>query len=215
MSTDPFQILNSHFTVSRETFDRLKIYHDLLLKWQSKINLVSNNSIGDSWTRHFLDSLQLTKFLPPSDSIIIDVGSGSGFPGMVLSIVGIKNIHLVDSDAKKISFLQEVKRLTGAGAVIRHGRIENLEFKNCGVVMARAVSGLSTLLEQCSRFVSHETICLFPKGKNYAMEIEDAKREWRFDCDVLSSVTDESAAILRIANLQRRNDIHGKELNRS
>jgi 16S rRNA (guanine527-N7)-methyltransferase len=210
MPRDPFELLNEHFSVSRETFSRLKIYHDVLLKWQTKINLVSNDSLPDIWVRHFLDSLQLATFIPDKGQPILDFGSGSGFPGMVLAISGIKNITLIESDRKKISFLQEVARLTSTEVKIICDRAENLVIKNCGVITARAVSELSNLFQTIFQNVSHETICLFPKGKNYAKEIEGAKKEWLFNCDILPSVTDANAVLLRVSNLERRKNIHGK-----
>jgi len=204
MPRNPFSILNDHVQVSRETFTRLSIYHDLLIKWQTKINLVSADSIADSWSRHFLDSLQLKNHLPKNEKAIIDIGSGAGFPGMVLSIAGVKNVHLVESDGKKISFLQEVARLTGSDAIIHHSRVEGIKIEKVGIIIARAVSDLDQLFAYVVPHVSHETICLFPKGKNYAKEIEDAKKEWSFDCEAIPSVTDNQGAILKISNLKRR-----------
>jgi len=204
MPRDPFSLLNDHLHVSRETFERLKIYHDLLLKWQAKINLVSNDSVSDIWHRHFLDSLQLKKHLPKNEKAIIDIGSGAGFPGMVLSIIGVPHIQLVESDGKKTSFLHEVSRLTGAIVTIYQGRAEDIFIENAGVIIARAVAELKSLLLLTAPHVSHETICLFPKGKNYAKEIEDAKKEWLFDYEVLPSITDKQGVILRLSNLKRQ-----------
>jgi 16S rRNA (guanine527-N7)-methyltransferase len=211
MSPDPFSLLNSHLPVSRETFDRLKTYHDLLLTWQAKINLVSRDTIDKSWHRHFLDSLQIAKYISGVDGPILDIGTGAGFPGMVLAIYGIKNIILIESDAKKVSFLTEVARLTKTEVKIIHERAEKFHVKHSAIIMARAVSELCHLFETVFHNVSHETTCLFPKGKNYAMEIEVAKKEWHFNCDILPSVTDENAVLLRVSNLQRRKTHHGKE----
>jgi 16S rRNA (guanine527-N7)-methyltransferase len=210
MPRDPYELLNECFFVSHETFARLKIYHDLLLKWQAKINLISDDTVPTIWSRHFLDSIQLAKFIPGDEREILDVGSGAGFPGMVLSICGIKNISLIESDAKKISFLNEVARLTSTDTKIIHDRAENIFMEDVGVIMARALSELRNLFETSSQNVSHETICLFPKGKNYAMEIEDAKKEWQFNYDIFPSVTDANAVILRVSNLQRRKNNHGE-----
>lgn len=211
MSPDPFSLLNSQAPVSRETFERLKIYHDLLLKWQSKINLVGKDTIADSWSRHYLDSLQLKKYLPVSDGKILDVGTGAGFPGMVLAITGVKNIFLLDSDNKKISFLKEVSLETKTDVQIICDRSEKFSIESVSTIMSRAVANLCDLFETNIHNVSHETICLFPKGKNYASEIGDAKKEWLFDYDILPSVTDKNAVILRVSNLQRKKSVHGKQ----
>jgi 16S rRNA (guanine527-N7)-methyltransferase len=211
MSHDPFSLLNSHVAVSRETFQRLKIYHDLLLKWQSKINLVGKDTIPDSWSRHFLDSLQLKNYLMGVDGKILDVGTGAGFPGMVLAIAGVKNIFLIDSDEKKISFLKEVSRETKTDVNIICDRVENYSTDNVSIILSRAVANLCDLFETNFHNVSHETICLFPKGKNYAREIDDAKKEWSFKHDILPSVTDKNAVILRVSNLQRKKSVHGNQ----
>lgn len=210
MPPEAFLLLNRHVNVSQETFSKLVLYHDLLIKWQRRINLISNDTVDDSWSRHFLDSLQLIKYIPDNIENILDFGSGAGFPGMVLAIAGIKNIHVVESDGKKISFLREVSRVTGVNVTIHHDRIENVSIKNISVITARAFSSLDSLLKISSPFLSHETICLFPKGKNYAMEIEDAKKEWSFNCDVLPSVTDNNAVILKISNLASLKNDHRK-----
>lgn len=197
-------LLKCHVDISDEIFSRLFAYHDLLLKWQAKVNLIGSDTIEDIWNRHFLDSLQLLKLLPSTSKPILDLGSGAGFPGMVLAIAGIKNIHLVESDSKKTSFLKEVARITKTDVIIDNIRIEDMNLSDAGVVMARALADLPTLFEYIERFVSHETIYLFPKGKNYAKELQDAKLKWNFDAVAIPSVTDINAVILSISNLRRR-----------
>ena len=204
MLNDPFVLLNQFLPVSRETFDRLSTYHDLLLKWQPKINLVSSETLSDAWRRHFLDSAQIAPYLLARGGIIVDMGSGAGFPGMVAAILGVKDIHLIESDAKKISFLQEVARTTKTAVTLHHQRIEKIsEIKKADVILARACADLNQLLNYASYFVSHETTCLFHKGKNWAMEIEDAKENWSFKHQVFPSVTDREAAIIELSNVER------------
>ena len=204
MPPEPFLLLNKHHPVSRETFDRLKNYHDLLIKWQARINLVSKDSLDNIWQRHFLDSLQLIKMISLPDTVkIMDMGSGAGFPGMVLAIAGIKNMHLVESDGKKVAFLKEVARITHTDVSVHQERAEKNSLDKMNVIIARALSNVATLLSYAESNVSHETICLFPKGKNYAMELEDAKKEWSFDCEVIPSVTDSQGVILKLSNLKR------------
>lgn len=201
---DAFHLLNHCINISKPVFARLVTYHDLLLKWQKKINLISSDSLQDVWKRHFLDSLQLMKFIPEESTVIIDIGSGAGFPGMALAIAGVRNIHLVESDGKKISFLQEIKRSTGTEVELHHDRIEKISLGKADIILARACSDLDQLLGYASPHVSHETICLFPKGKNYAKELEDAKRDWSFDYKVIPSVTDNQAVILILSSIERR-----------
>ncbi|MDX1975036.1 MAG: 16S rRNA (guanine(527)-N(7))-methyltransferase RsmG [Rickettsiales bacterium] len=199
-----YQLLNERIDVSRETFDRLKLYCDLLLKWQAKINLISNDTIPDVWTRHFLDSLQLTQHISNREMTIVDMGSGAGFPALVLAICGYKNIHCIESDAKKIAFLQEVSRITKSPVTLHHGRIEAQALPVADMVCARALADLDRLLVYSEAFVSRETICLFPKGKNYANELDNAKQHWSFEHVILPSITDPEAVILKLSNIQKR-----------
>lgn len=201
---DGFEFLNRHVEVSRETFSKFLLYKDLLLKWQAKINLVGDDTIADLWGRHFLDSIQLMPLLPKTKKPIVDFGTGAGFPGMVLAIMGIPNIHLIESDQKKISFLKEAARITQADVKIHSGRVENTKIHEAGVVTARALAPLSQLLEYTFPHVSHETICLFPKGKNWDMEIKDAQTKWQFDYQTTPSITDPNAIILSISHLERK-----------
>lgn len=201
---DTFAFLTRYISIAPETFSRLVNYHDLLIKWQAKINLISNDSIQDIWKRHFLDSLQLLPLIPRTSYPIIDFGTGAGFPGMALAIAGISPMHLVESDSKKIAFLKEVARITSSNAFIHHSRIEVYKIPHTAVIMARAVADLNDLLSYAEPNVSRETICLFPKGKNYATEIADAEKLWQFDCNVIKSVTDNDGVILQLSHIQRR-----------
>lgn len=206
MEEGVFEYLNRHVSVSRETFERLMSYHNLLQKWQPRINLISNDTLANAWQRHFLDSLQLKKHIRQKNAAIIDMGSGAGFPGMVLAIAGISPIHLVESDAKKISFLKEVARITHTSVFIHHGRIETVSLPKPHLIMARALAPLEKLLHLSASRISHETICLFPKGKNYSTELKDAKKNWLFEETVFPSVTDPQGVVLMVSNIRRRDD---------
>jgi 16S rRNA (guanine527-N7)-methyltransferase len=199
-----FDYLNSHVAVSRETYHQLEIYYDLLLKWQPKINLVGPDTISHAWQRHFLDSLQLLNCMPSPAGVIVDFGSGAGFPGLVLAIAGAGEVHLIESDFRKTTFLKEVARLTGCPVVIHNERIEQCHFGKADVITSRACSSLTELLNHSTHFVSHETTCLFHKGKNYITELEDAKKHWLFDMEVIASVTDTQGVILKITNVRKR-----------
>jgi len=201
---DAFEYLNRFIDVSHETFERLFLYHELLHKWQPKINLVGPDTLKDAWSRHFLDSLQLLKLIPDLSTKMADLGSGAGFPGMALAIVGATDMHLVESDTRKISFLREVARVTSTKVEIHHCRIENCPVEKVDIIVSRACSDLDTLLSFSDRYVSHETICLFHKGKNYSKDIVDANIHWLFDYDVVPSVTDTQGVILKLAHFRKR-----------
>lgn len=198
-----FELLNKHVKVSRETCERLTLYYDLLVKWQSKVNLVGPDTIADAWKRHFLDSLQLAYFIENRDGIIVDIGTGAGFPGLVLAIAGY-DVHLIESDTKKVSFLKEVARITHTNVAIHHNRVENISIDNVSVIVSRACAPLEKLFSYSEKFVSHGTICLFHKGKNYSKDIEDANSHWQFDVAALPSVTDVEGVILKVENLRKR-----------
>jgi 16S rRNA (guanine527-N7)-methyltransferase len=207
---NPFQTLNRHVKISHEIFDRLSIYHDLLLKWQPKINLVGPDTIPDCWNRHFLDSLQLIPYIDDLKKTMVDMGSGAGFPGMVIAIVGGRDVHLVESDARKIIFLKEVARLTHTNVTIHHGRIENTVIEDVGIILSRACAPLDALLSLSSFYISHGTDCLFHKGKNYSNEIEDAKEHWSFTCNAFPSVTDTQGVILKLSDIGRKENESGR-----
>ncbi len=231
MEKNAFELLNEHILISRETFERLSLYHDLLIKWQSKINLVSNDSLKDIWRRHFLDSLQLIPYIDDKEKTIVDLGSGAGFPAMALAIAGYKNIHLIESDVRKISFLREVARVTNANVTLHNCRIE--EWSSCGVqststgsnmtvrdpalafapqddiiFTSRACASLDKLLHLIYNKVSYETICLFHKGKNYSIEDAEASVNWQYDTEISQTIVDSgseaSGVIMRISNIKKR-----------
>jgi 16S rRNA (guanine527-N7)-methyltransferase len=199
-----FDLLNQHIAVSRETFERLSLYHDFLLKWQNKVNLISPDTIAHAWQRHFLDALQLLPLITNINAKIIDLGTGAGFPGMVLAIAGATNVHLIESDTKKILFLREVARITDTNVMLHHGRIEEKLTSPGDIITSRACSPLGTLLQLASNYVSHETICLFHKGKNYSKEIDDANIHWSFIPDIVESITDSQSAILKLTSIEKR-----------
>ncbi len=196
------------YNVSRETFDRLKTYQKLLNEWQERFNLVSRNTLEDSWNRHFLDSIQLFKFIPESAKTLYDLGSGAGFPGMVLAIVAAEktpylNISLVESTSKKTLYLNEVKKQTGINVNIINDRIENLAPKKVDVITSRALTALDNLLVYAHRFCKASTVCVFPKGKKYAEEIKEARKHWSFDCQIENSEQSDEGKILIITNLRK------------
>ena len=204
MVDSAFELLNLHINVSYETFDKLCLYYDLLIKWQNKINLISSDTIDHIWERHFLDSAQLINYLPEPNGNIIDIGSGAGFPGMILAVMGIPNIHLIESDGKKISFLREVARITNSNVTIHHDRVEDINIENCKIILSRAVTDLTQLLNLIEKNVSHETISLFHKGKNYSNELEEAKNNWSFEHQIFPSITGHNGVIIKLSHIKRR-----------
>lgn len=192
--------------VSAETLGRLRLYADLLEKWQKKINLVGPATVPDLWRRHMLDSAQLYPLLPRADCSIMDFGSGAGFPALVLAIMGGPRVTLVESDGRKCAFLAEAIRATATGPAARleNRRIEDLQPVRADVVTSRALAPLDKLLGLAEPFLGEGSICLFPKGKKADQELTHAAKKWMMRVSKIQSQTDPSGAILKLENIARR-----------
>ena len=192
--------------VSRETFSALEAYASLLTKWQKAINLVSPESLKDLWRRHFLDSAQLLPLLPDGSGAITDFGSGAGFPGLVLGILSRRQVHLIESDARKCAFLREAAHVAGiAGRITVHNRrFDQLEPWPAPVITARACANLGDLLDHVAPFLAPETVCLFLKGAKADDELTEARRHWNMELERRRSVTDSTGTILILKSLKRR-----------
>ena len=193
----------SYVFVSRETYEKLCIFYKTLMKWQNSINLISKNSIKNIWERHFLDSAQLYKYVKDINGNIVDFGSGAGFPGLVLAIMGKKNIHLVESDYKKCVFLNEIAMLTDINITIHNCKIENLNFFNVDLVTCRALAPLYKLMDYVEAFVSKSPNknqnlpkVLFLKGKNYQNELLQLQKDNTIHFKEYNSITDKHGKIL-------------------
>ena len=159
--------------VSRETLSQFEAYLALLEKWQRRINLVANSTMADVWQRHILDSAQLIKFYPPDTKKILDVGSGAGFPGLVLAIMGNVEVDLVESDQRKAIFLSTVIRSLGLPAKVYNQRIETLPNLDADVITARALAPVSKLMKLIENQISLDTVCLFLKGASVEDELTE------------------------------------------
>ncbi len=197
-------------SVSRETLEKLKRYQALLLEWQGKMNLVSRHTLDTAWERHFEDSLQLLPLIPEGIKTLFDLGSGAGFPGLVFAIARPDvQVHLVESTGKKCTFLETVSRETGAGAIVHNQRIETVSRETKAVpdmISARALANLNALLEYCAPWIKRnpDLILLFPKGQNWAQEVEEARKNWNFTLDTHKSATEEGAMILVLTQVGPR-----------
>lgn len=192
--------------VSRETEERLDRYVELLLHWQSKVNLVSPSTLRELWTRHVADSLQLIP-LAPQARIWADLGSGGGFPGLPIALAGevVTRVHLIESNGKKAAFLREAVRVTGARAVVHQERAEKFgerRAETVHVVTARAVAPLKTLCNQAFPLLRGGAIGLFPKGQDVDVELTHAAKYWRLDASKVPSKTSSAGSIVVIRNLE-------------
>lgn len=187
----------------------IKKYIDIFLEWQKHVNLISNNTVKDIWTRHVLDSAQLFYLLPSSVNVLVDVGSGGGFPGIILAILNkingfpIQKIILIESDLKKSLFLKEVNRQLKLNIDVLNERVEKIKNIKADILTCRAFSELNQILILCKNFVSRETICLFPKGKGVEKEINKCQIQCKIE--KLPSVISQESCILKIREVQYDN----------
>ena len=206
---EKFSIFKQHTNVSCETLEKLVIYFDLLTIWQKKMNLVSNNSLEDAVRRHFLDSAQLDVFCKNLSGNILDFGSGAGFPGAVLSILGVSKIILVESNKKKCNFLLKLKKETNSNFNIINSRIENLEFLEPSLIISRALTSTKNLLLlSINHMLKSKNIktkrealkkipnLLFLKGKRFREELNDIPESLNVNFQTFPSITSAEGRIL-------------------
>lgn len=190
--------------VSRETYDKLQAFQALVEKWNPTINLISKSQIADLWQRHILDSAQLMEFCPITALSWCDLGSGGGFPGLVVAVIAAERmphlkITLVESDRRKAVFLGQAARELGLTVSVETQRIEALAPQNASVVSARALAPLSDLLPHTLRHMCSAGVAIFPKGSTSEQELDTARRDWNFEVTEIQSrlATDAKILILR------------------
>jgi len=193
--------------LSDEILASLQNYVDLLIKWQKTINLIGAKTQDDIWHRHVYDSSQLWPLANPKASAWLDIGSGGGFPGIVIAIIAKhQNPHLrvtlVDSDKRKAAFLGHVTRVLGLDNTnILAKRIESLENIMADVVSARALAHVNKILELAHPFLKKGSEILLLKGENLQAELNDLSNDWQFDYKIYKSKTQKGASVLKITDL--------------
>lgn len=198
--------------VSRETFDRLTHFEQRFRAWNGRINLVASSTLNDLWARHIVDSAQLFA-LRPKALTWGDLGSGGGFPGLIIAILlkqvdqGV--IHLIESNRKKAAFLQAMVGELDLPARIYAGRIEDVvgRIPSPEIVTARALANLDHLLELTFPWLSAGTTALFHKGRDYRAEIAESAHNWRFNLIEHPSVVDPDSVILEIKTLEEKREL--------
>jgi 16S rRNA (guanine527-N7)-methyltransferase len=191
--------------VSHETLARLKAYADVLADWNARHNLVAKSTLPDLWRRHFWDSAQLAPLIPDTARTVADLGSGAGFPGLVLATMRpdlAVTVH--EATTKKCSFLRAAADHMGLQINIKNARIEDLPRHPFDVVTARALAPLPQLLEYAQKFTAPHGICLFLKGQNVGSELTQAHKYWNMKASQVPSQTDPSGAIVIVRELGPR-----------
>lgn len=194
--------------VSRETLGRLDTYEALLRKWNPTINLVAKSTLGELWNRHFLDSAQIFALANPQGGTWADLGSGGGFPGLVVALIAAERaptlaVTLVESDARKAAFLVAAARECGVRARVVADRIEATPPLFARYLSARALAPLSKLLEYTARHLAADGVAYLSKGSGWRDEVAAARRIWHFDATAHPSMTDANSAILEIKGVAR------------
>lgn len=192
--------------VSRESLERIGVFLDLLFGWQEKTNLISPASLAAVWSRHVIDSLQLLPHLKGPPGAIADLGSGGGFPGIMLAITSGRRVDLYEANQKKAAFLSEALRLSGAKGSVRVGRLEALATPAKGeyaYVTARALAPLPDLLGHAAPFIAAGATGLFLKGRDSDLELTESAKSWRIKTDKHRSLTDSEAVLLVVKEAYR------------
>lgn len=195
--------------VSRETFEKLDRFAELLVKWNAKINLVSPTTIPDLWERHILDSAQLMPMIPANTRGLVDIGTGGGFPGLVIALVGQQThpdmtVTMVESDARKCAFLQTASGQLGLKTRVITDRIERVAPLQADILTSRALAPGPLLMSFAHRHLSENGKALLLKGANAQAEIDDSLASWAFDLQKKVSKTSADAVVLEISNLRPR-----------
>lgn len=195
--------------IPAEYQEKLKAYEALLRKWQKAVNLVSPATLEGAWQRHIVDSAQLAEFLPEGKFVLADLGSGAGFPGLVLAILRPDiEVHLIESDDKKCQFLKNVSRETFSPVTVHTARVEACYGAvKPAVITARALAALPDLLKMCLPWAVENPglQMIFLKGERAEEEIAAARAAgFEFACETVPSVTDSKARIVRISSLKKR-----------
>jgi 16S rRNA (guanine527-N7)-methyltransferase len=189
--------------VSRETIDQLGVYEALLKKWQASINLVGPKTLDECWSRHFLDSAQVVPLVPQGVREVYDIGSGAGFPGLVVALLATElRVVLIERDQRKCSFLRTVSRETNAGVSVENSEVGGCDLPAPDLVTARALAPLPELFDLVIPWAQKnpDMVCLFLKGERFEEEIALARNRFEFTVEAIPSF-DQVGVVLRVSGL--------------
>jgi 16S rRNA (guanine527-N7)-methyltransferase len=203
---EAYDFLEKNYNVSRETFSLLSEFHNLLLKWNKIVHLISTNESNNLWDRHIIDCVELTKIMrSDKNSIITDFGSGTGFPGIIIGLImDFKELNLIESNQKKTIFLEEAARLSNKKIYIHNERIENIKRIPSDIITSRAFSDLKTTLDLAKLHCHSDTKLYNFKGRKLNIELEAAKKNWHFDFNKFPSNILNDSFIVEIINFSEK-----------
>lgn len=200
-----FEEIDNFFMLNSEQKKCLEDYVSKLLQENENFNFIGKSTIDQTWHRHILDCAQLIQFIKNPQKKFADLGSGAGLPGMVLSILGLKEIHLIEKSFRKADFLRRIKNISPNRVFVHQAKLEELENINFDCIMSRALAPLDKLLEYCKKFLKDDGYCLFLKGKNLPLEISQAKQKFSFEFELFPSLTSKESNIIRINKISNLN----------
>jgi 16S rRNA (guanine527-N7)-methyltransferase len=201
LPADPRAEFLAAFPVSRETEALLARFENLLLERNQLLSLISDTTADIVWTRHFLDSAQLLPLIPEPDRPLVDMGTGAGFPGLVLAILGLPHVHLVENNMQKVGFLRSVVEALSLPVTLHGMKSDTVKPFVAGTVTARALKPLDQLIGFGKRFLGQNSVCLFPKGRRAEEEMAVAARKWHMKAERFPSVTDPDSTIFRLSDV--------------
>jgi 16S rRNA (guanine527-N7)-methyltransferase len=201
LPVDPRAEFLAAFPVSRETEARLARYENLLLERNHSLSLISDTTADIIWSRHFHDSAQLLPLIPQPDRPVVDLGTGAGFPGLVLAILGLPDVHLVEHNMQKVAFLRGVVDALDLPVTVHGMKSDAVKPFAAGTVTARALKPLDQLIGFGRRFLGQNSVCLFPKGRRAEEEMAAAARKWHMKVERFPSVTDPESTIFRLSDV--------------
>lgn len=184
----------------------LEDYVLAILQENQNFNFIGKSTILDIWERHILDSAQLMRFIPNKNVKFADLGSGAGFPGMVLSILGLREIHLIEKAFRKADFLRKAKLFSPNRVFVHQAKLEEMAVVEFDCIVSRALAPLPKLLEYTSKFLKKDGYCLFLKGKNLSQEIEEAQKIFQFDFELYESLTSNESNIIKVSKINQNKE---------
>jgi 16S rRNA (guanine527-N7)-methyltransferase len=178
--------------------EKLQKYVDFLLEYNNKINLIGKSTIDDIWNRHIIDSLQVIRLIKNKNIKLADLGSGAGLPGIVLSICGVKEVHLFEKSPRKCEFLEKAKIFSDNNIIVHNVDISNVKGNTFDIIVSRALGSIDSLLNFSMNLKKSNTICIFLKGKKVFEELESAKKSWTIDYKLIKSLTSDDGRLVEI-----------------
>ncbi len=199
-----FKKIKEFCALNQAAINNIEEFVILLLKENHNFNFIGKSTISDIWDRHILDSAQILQYIDDKNVKIADLGTGAGFPGVVISILGAREVHLIEKSVRKCEFLRKAKMLSPNRLYVHQARIEEIEEQKFDVLTSRALASLEKLLDYNLKFVKNDGYGLFLKGKNLNEEIEVAKKIFDFKYELFPSLTSDESAIIKVWEVRKK-----------